>query len=139
MEKMKNIEQNGRQLVTVVRIRPVAFWESSAPVDFTDYKHPRIWAIIPGWKDANGVITSIKTGKVVPVTKRDEIRPESIGSAFDYEDGTKIIMTRGWHDDGNNDGKKIYGEFLAERKCRDSECIVIPAFGEGLTEPPKLD
>ena len=132
MEKMKNSEQNGRQLVTVVRIRPVAFWESSAPIDFTDYKHPRIWAIIPAWKDANGVITSIKTGKVITVSKRDEVRNENVGAAFNYESGEKIIFTRGW-----KDGK--YTTFLTDRTCRDSECVVISAFGEGLTAPPKRD
>ncbi len=132
MEKMKNAAQNGRQLVTVVRIRPLGWFEEGSRIDFTNYKHPRIWAIIPAWKDNNGVLTSIKTGKVVSVTKRDEIRPESIGTAFDYEDGTKVIFTRGWQN-----GR--YTTFLTERTCRDNECVVVPAFGEELTAPPKRD
>lgn len=129
MDSFKNLEAKGRKLVSVVRIRPLPFWMGNRPLDFTDYESKRIWAIIPGWMDAKGVITSLKTGEVVRVGRYDDIRYEGVGHAYDYEDGVKIIRTRGW-----KDGK--WGEFFAVRECRDCECVHHRAFGESLKEDP---
>jgi hypothetical protein len=129
LASFKNLEANGRQLVSVVRIRPLPFWMAAGKVDFTDYTNPRIWAIVPGWKDDKGVITSLKTGEVVRVGRFDDVRQEDFGHAYDYEDGSRIIYTRGW-----KNGK--WGKFFTERTCRDCECIHHRAFGEALKEDP---
>ena len=129
LASFKNLEANGRKLVSVVRIRPLAWWMGARSLDLTDFSSPRIWAIIPGWMDEKGEITSLRTGEVVKVGRYDDVRSEGVGDAFDYEDGTKIIRTRGW-----KDGK--WGEFFAVRECRDCECVHHRAFGESLREDP---
>ena len=129
LASFKNLEANGRKLVSVVRIRPLPFWMGSHKLDFTDYTSKRIWAIIPGWMDDKGVVTSLKTGEVVPVRRFDDIRQEGFGHAYDYDDGAKIIYTRGWKNG-------VWGEFFVVRTCRDCECIHHRAFGEALKEDP---
>lgn len=129
LASFNNLEANGRQLVSVVRIRPVPFWANEGRIDFTDYTSKRIWAIIPGWKDEKGVITSLKTGEVVPVGRFDEVRQEGFGAAYDYEDGNRIIYTRGWKNEK-------WGLFFAVRECRDCECVHHRAFGEALKKDP---
>ena len=129
LDSFKNLESNGRKLVSVVRIRPLPYWVNQQRIDPTDFTSKRIWAIIPGMMDEKGVVTSLKTGEVVRVGRHDQIRYEGVGSAFDYEDGSRIIYTRGW-----KNGK--WGRFFAERTCRDCECIHHRAFGETLTSDP---
>lgn len=124
-----NLEGNGRKLVSVVRIQPLPYWGAQPRIDETDFTNKRIWAIIPGWMDDNGVVTSLKTGAPVRVGGYDQIRHEGVGHAYDYEDGAKIIYTRGWKDG-------VRGEFFAVRECRDCECIHHRAFGEAPTENP---
>ncbi|MBO4284757.1 MAG: hypothetical protein J5895_00810 [Alphaproteobacteria bacterium] len=128
MKNFKNLEANGRQLVSVVRIRPVF---PAKPLDTSDFVSPRIWAIIPGWLDNNGQITSLKTGNRVPVYAGDEVRIETWGTAYDYEGGEKIIYTRRWEN-----GKPIY--FFAERTCADNSCCPHKAYGEYLKKAPKI-
>ena len=125
-----NIECNGRQLVCVVRIRPVPSWITNKDVDFTDYTNDRIWAVIPGWRDKDGNITSLRTGKPVRVGYFDDVRENDWGTGFDYDDGAKVIYTRGW-----KDGR--YGKFFVVRKCRDCSCWHFRAFGEELLKAPK--
>ena len=127
-----NLEANGRKLVVVKRIRRQPYWMGNPPIDFTNFTDPRIWAVIPGWQDEKGVITSLKTGKVIPVGRYDKVVEEGFGDAYDYEDGSRIIYTRGW-----KNGK--YGLFFAERTCRDCECVHRKAFGEDLTADPLAD
>ena len=117
------------QPVTVVRLRPASIFDWTRRVDHTVYKHPRIWAVIPAYKDSSGVIRALITGKVVPIREWDEIRDVHLGDAFNYPDGSKLIYTRRWN------GKE-FEYFFTERTCRDSECVVINVFGENLSEPP---
>lgn len=116
-------------LVSVVRIRPATLLNQNR-VDILDYKNPRIWAIIPGWLDKNGVITSLKTGKPVKVRGRDSVREERVGAAFNYDDGSSVIYTRGWH----NGVSRCY---LTEKTCGDAHCISHRAFGEELERDPE--
>lgn len=117
-----NLEKKGT-LVVYLNIKPQPHWEWPTPVDFTDYTHPRIKAIIPCWQDAKGHLTSLVTGEPVVPRGVDQVRLAGVGTAFHFEDGTQIILTRGW-----KDGK--YQEFLTEKKCRDCECINVRVFGE---------
>ena len=121
-----NLEAKGRELVAVVRIRPGA-----GSVDILDYDNPRIWAIIPGYKDKDGVITSLKTGMPVRTGWRDSVRSVRVGTAFDYEGGASIIFTRKW-----DKGNPIH--FLAERTGPASTCVLHRAFGEELKKDPEL-
>lgn len=128
LASFKNLEANGRKLASVRRIRRTPYWMGNPKIDFTDFTNPRIWAIIPVWVDAQGVMTSLKTGEVITLRGCDDVVYEGFGDAYDYEDGS-IIYTRGW-----KDGK--YGLFFAERTCRDCECVHHKAFGEELTADP---
>ena len=129
LASFKNLEANGRQLASVRRQRRNPYWLGNPKIDFTDFQDTRIWAIIPVWIDANGVMTSVKTGKVITLGRYDDVVYECFGTAYDYEDGSHIIYTRGWKDDK-------YGLFFAERTCRDCECVHHRAFGEELTSDP---
>ncbi len=128
----KNLNPQGRELVVVVRQYPRSWY--AGRIDFTDYAHKDIWAVIPAWKDANGVLTSIKTGNVINLGKHDEVRPEAWGVAFVYPDGADIQYIRFWVP-----GKKEPEYRFVERQCRDCECIVIKAHGEELKEAPKRE
>ncbi len=115
MEKKKNV-------VVVVRLRPLPRWMTNHPIDLTDYTNERITAIVPCRVAPDETIHDLRTGTLVTLGPDDEVRTAFVGTAFDYPDGEKLILTRGW-----KDGR--FGEFIAERTCRDSECVVIKAFG----------
>lgn len=132
LDSFKNLDPQGRNLVVVVRQYPRSWYNGK--IDFTVYEHPDIWAKIPCWKDANGVLTSIKTGQVISLGRHDEVRSETWGTAFDYPDGAKVIYARFWVP-----GKKEPEYRFVERQCRDCECIVIKAHGEELKEAPKRE
>ena len=132
METFKNLDPQGRALCVVVRLYPRTWYDEK--IDFTNYKHKDIWAVIPVWKDAKGILTSLKTGEVIQLGKYDELRSENWGTAFDYPDGEKIIYTRLWIP---GEKKPVYK--FVPRTCRASECVVIKAYGEELKEAPKRD
>ena len=133
MEQFKNLQSNGRQLGSLVRIMPLSFWMDNNRIDFTDYTNPRIYAIIPCWMDNEGNMTSLRTGKPVKkLSGLDQFRPEGFGDAYDYDDGVKIIYTRRWPQ-----GSKKPEYFFAKRECRDCECVHHRAFGEEITSIPE--
>ena len=125
VEKFANLDDKGREFVAVVRMRPPATSES---IDILDYKSPRIWAIIPCWKDKDGQLTSIRTGNPIKPLWRDSVRSVRVGTGFDYDD-IKIIYTRKW-----NLGKPEY--IFAVRTCDDNACVHHRAWGEELTKAP---
>ena len=123
-----NVDLEGREVVVVVRKYPRSAY--AMRIDFTDYDHKDIWATIPAVRNNDGSIVSIKTGKPVQVGKNDEVRPENWGTAFNYPNGDRLILTRFWEK-----GKPHYK--LVERTCRDCECFVVRAKGEELTAAPR--
>lgn len=143
LKEFKNLEPKGRQLVSVKRIARNPYWVGNPPIDFTDFEdrkfkgtpYARIYAIIPGWQDDKGVITSLRTGKIVPVRPIDKVVPEYVGDAFDYQDGS-IQYTSGWQQDPST-GEWTYGPFFVIRTCRDEECVHHPAFGEDILSDPR--
>ena len=137
LKSFKNLEGNGRKLVEVKRVAP-AFSKDLGKyipdVDTLDFNNERIYANIPCWQDDKGNLTSIRTGKPVKrISRLDQVCEAGFGSAFDYDD-VHIIYTRRWLP-----GQRQPEYFFAVRKCRDCEVVHHRAFGEHLTEPPRIE
>lgn len=108
----------GEEAVTIVKVKQVPSWVNKRPDDSTDYTNPYISAVIPCWKDKNGVLTSVKTGEVVTLDGTCQERPCTIGTAFRYPDGEEIVFTR------NGLGEM----YFVPRECK--TCVLRNAFGE---------
>lgn len=89
-QKMEGM--NGEVAVTIIRTKRNGYLEQH--IDFTDYTNPRITAVIPCWKDSEGRLTSVKTGKPVIMKEGDEQRVILRGMSFHYPDGEEILLTR---------------------------------------------
>ena len=106
--------ENGEAAVTVVRKKS----NYNKTIDYCDYKHPAITAIIPCWKGKDGKLISVATGKTVTIGENDDVRVCLVGTTFKYPDGEEIILTRSWD-------RKVY--FVPREK--EQGCLY-KAFGE---------
>ena len=84
--------ENGEAAVTVVRKKS----NYNKTIDYCDYKHPAITAIIPCWKGKDGKLISVATGKTVTIGENDDVRICLVGTTFKYPDGEEILLTRNW-------------------------------------------
>ena len=97
--------------------------ETTSDVDFSDYSHPAISALIPAF-EADGQFVSMETGKPVTLTPEDRIEQMPVGTALFFQDGTRVVYTRGWY-------KGLYKFFFAESKCAETTtCPNVHVFGE---------
>lgn len=108
----------GEKAVTIVKTKTIPIWINNKPKDFTDYENPYISAVIPCWKGDDGVLRSVKTGKVVTIDDNCQERPCSVGTAFRYPDGEEILLTR------NGLGEM----YFVPKEC--TTCVMRNAFGE---------
>jgi len=127
---MRKFEKN-EKVVVVVRHRAPHQVTGVRRIDLTQYAHPNIWAVIP-CVEKDGKRISLKTGNEVPSKRFDEVRDGNSGMAFNYDDGTRTILTRCF----------TYGQAqfaLDDRTCDDAHCIPIRCFGEELASAPKRE
>ena len=99
--------------------KPVAVVRYSGQVNLHEYNRPNVTAVIPAWQLPDGKIIAVKDGK--PVTFGTAVWDLSSGSHFRYEDGSKILLTRG-----------LYGEremfFVSGEEANKPYMQVNPAF-----------
>ncbi len=92
-------------------------------VDFCDYNHPAITALIPAF-ETDGRLVSMETGNEVRLNPGDQVLPVLLGTALFFPDGTDVVYTRGWY-------KGRYMFFFAKKTCSDrTTCPNVRVFGE---------
>ena len=119
MKNQRCVLKEGQSVVVLVR-QELKRNESPIVLDFTDYQHPKIKAVIPCIQDFWGNLISIKTGEYIDVLDTDDLRKATPGHRFCYEDGMEVTVSRLFN-------RRI---LLTKEKCAPESTIAIRAFGE---------